>query len=297
MRIRRSIAWTHGDDYERTKRQIESECDAITIDLEDAIVPSQKPQARVGAVKMLTEWDFRGKERIVRINSPETEYYADDMREVIAQGLPDALRIPKCESVEMVLQVDRDLKAIETSASLKPNSIEIIAMIESPLGILNAYEIASCCERVTALSIGMEDLTAEMEVPRSYEIGTTDLLYVRQRFVLCAKAAGVQAIDSGFNKLCPLEFNRPYNEESRRMGFNGRSVRDGEQAKIANEVYGPTEEELDWACRAVEAYEKGNAEGDSEVYVDGRHMCAAAYLKARKILKRKECIDTKRHRA
>lgn len=297
MRIRRSIAWTHGDDFERTKRQIESECDAITIDLEDAIIPSRKMQARVGAMKMLTEWDFRGKERIVRVNAPETEYYADDMREVVAPGLPDALRIPKCESIETLLRVDRDLKAIEASAGLKPNSIEIIAMIESPLGILNAYEIASCCERVTALSIGMEDLTAEMEVPRSYETGTMDLLYARQRFVLCAKAAGVQAIDSGFNKLCPLAFNRPYNEESRRMGFVGRSVRDGEQAKIANEVYGPTEEELNWAYRAVEAYEKGNAEGDSEVYVDGRHMCAAAYLKAKKILEHKKCIDAKAHQS
>lgn len=295
MRIRRSIAWTHGDDFERTKKQIDSECDAITIDLEDAVVPSRKPQARAGAVKMLTEWDFRGKERIVRINGPETKYYADDMRIVVAPGLPDALRIPKCESAEMILQVDRDLKKIELDAGISPNTIEIIAMIESPLGILKAYEIAACCERVTALSIGMEDLTAEMEVPRCYETGTTDLLYARQHVVLCAKAAGVQAIDSGFNKLCPLTFNRPYNEESRRMGFNGRSVRDGEQAKIANEIYGPMRDELDWAYRAVEAYERGDDEGNSEVYVDGRHMCAAAYLKAKKIIERNKCINAKQY--
>lgn len=245
---------------------------------------------------MLTTWDFMGKERIVRINGPETEYYADDMSCVIAPGLPDAVRLPKCEFVANVLRVDRDLAEIEENAGIPVGSIEIIAMIESPIGILNAYEIASCCKRVTAISIGMEDLTAEMGVPRCYEIGTTDLVYARQRFVLAAKAAGVQAIDSGFNKLCPLEFNRPYNEESRRMGFDGRSVRDADQAKIANEVYGPTGEELSWANRAVDAYQNGNAEGDSEVYVDGRHLCAAAYLKACKTLEKQAFIEKKKNR-
>lgn len=293
MRVRRSIAWTHGDDFERTRRQIASECDAITIDLEDAIVPSKKQAARCGALEMLTQWDFKGKERIVRINSPNTEYYEDDMAEVIKPGLPDAIRLPKCESVEEVLIVDRDLKQIEKDASIPVGSIEIIAMIESPLGILRSYEIASCCTRVTALSIGMEDLTAEMGIQRTYEVGVSDLLYARQHLVLAAKAANRQAIDSGFNKLCPLEFNYLYNEESRRMGFDGRSVRDGDQAKIANEIYRPKAEEVNWASRAVKAYEEGNARGDNEVYVDGRHLCAAAYLKAKKTLEYQERIDQK----
>ena len=293
MRLRRSLAWTHGDDFERTRRQIDSECDGITIDLEDAIMPSKKPAARAGALEMLTKWDFKGKERIVRINSPQTEFYKVDIEEVVKPGLPDAVRLPKCENVEDVLQVDKDLYAIEKEAGLPENTIEIIALIESPLGILRSFEIACCCKRVTALSIGMEDLTAEMEIPRRYEIGATELLYARQYMVLAAKAAGIQAIDSGFNKLCPVEFNRPYNEESRRMGFDGRSVRDGEQARIANEIYGPSLEEIDWAIRAAHEYNKGNQNGDNEVYVDGKHLCAAAYLKAVKTLEKKHLIEEK----
>lgn len=297
MRLRRSLAWTYGNDPERCRQQIQSECDGITIDLEDAVVPSKKEQARAGALDMLQNWDFRGKERIVRVNGTDTEYYETDMRKVIAPGLPDAIRLPKCERPEDVLRVDRDLSEIERNAGIAENSIEIIAMIETPYGILRAYDIASCCKRVTALSIGMEDLTAAMGITRRYETGVTETTYVRQRFVLAAKAAGVQAIDSGFNKLCPIEFNWSYNEESHRMGFDGRSVRDGEQARIANEVYGPSEEEVDWAKRAKEAYEKGDKEGDSHVYVDGRHLCAAAYHKALSILEKQGQIEEKYYEA
>ena len=297
MKLRRSLAWTRGNDFERAKRQINSVCDAITIDLEDSVMPSSKPAARRGALEMLTKWDFRGKERIVRINGRDAEYYKQDMAEVIALGLPDAIRLPKCETVDDVLLVDVDLSEIEKKNNLPENSIEIIAMIESPLGVRNVYEIASCCKRVTALSIGMEDLTADMEVERSYEADTTDLLYVRQKFVLDAKAAGVQAIDSGFNKLCPLEFNHSYNKLSSHMGFDGRSVRDGEQAVLANQYYRPSEKESDWSRRTVEAYRKGNEAGDSEVYVDGRHLCAAAYHKALKIMDKIKLIEEKEKQA
>jgi len=293
MRLRRSIAWTRGDQAERARQQIASVCDAVCIDLEDAVMPSSKPAARKGALEMLTKWDFRGKERIVRVNGTDTPDYAIDMREVIEPGLPDAIRLPKCETAEDVRRVSSDLARIEKKHGLPENSIEIIAMIESPLGVRNTYEIASSCLRVTAVSIGMEDLTAEMEVERSYEAGTTDLLYVRQKFVLDAKAAGVQAIDSGFNKLCPLEFNHEYNRDSSRMGFSGRSVRDGEQAAIANDYYRPSEKEADWARRTVAAYEEGQKSGNSDLYVDGRHLCAAAFHKAKRIMARMKLIEEK----
>ena len=280
MRIRRSIAWCCGADYERARRQIDSCADAVCIDLEDTAPRRQKPAARKGALEMLTGWDFRWKERILRINGVDTEYYETDIREVVAKGLPDAIRLPKAERAADVLKLDRDLAEIEKANGLPENSIEILAMIESPLGILNSYEIAVSCKRVTALSIGMEDLTMDMGVQRSYDLTSNDLLYARQHMVLAAKAAGIQAIDSGFNKTHDIAFNRQYNEASKRMGFDGRSVADHEQAELANAIYRPSEEEVDWARRARKQYEEHAARGEDGGRVDGRHLCAAAYGKA-----------------
>lgn len=284
MKLRRSIAWTYGNDYVRTRQQIESQCDCITIDLEDAVVPSSKYEARMGAVEMLKTWNFYNKERIVRINGPNTQYYELDLKYVILPGLPDAIRLPKCETTDYVLKVSNDLEEIERQAGLPNGTIEILAMIESPRGIRKAYDIASCTNRVTALSLGMEDLTTDMGISRHYEINTNHLVYARQKFVLDAKAAGVQAIDSGLNKICTLEYNTSYSIESRQMGFDGRSVRDGKEAIIANKAYSPKDDEIDWAKRAIKGYEEANINGDSKAYVDGKHLCTAAYMKAKRIM-------------
>lgn len=296
MRIRRSIAWCCGSDFNRARQHLSGPTDAICLDLEDTAPPKMKPTARLGALEMLRNWDFRGKERILRINGVGTEDYEKDMREVVTPGLPDAIRLPKTERAEDVLRLDRELSEIEYAAGLAKDSIEVLAMIESPLGVINAYEIASCCKRVTALSIGMEDLTAEMGVPRSYDLTTPDLLYARQHVVLAAKAAGIQAIDSGFNKSQDFTFNRPYNEASRQMGFDGRSVADPEQAEVANEIYRPTAEELDWARRAKAQYEENAARGEDGGRVDGRHLCAAAYAKALACLTLEEQIEAAKQR-
>lgn len=281
MRIRRSIAWTRGHDFEKTREQIASVADAITIDLEDGVPEQSKDEARKKAVEMLTTWDFCGKERIVRVNPVNSPHFEADMREVVALALPDALRVPKCEYAEEMLRIDTMLSEIEDNASLPRNSIEVLAMIESPIGIRNGYEIATCCARITALSLGLEDLTREMGVQRRYHDNELDFLYARQKMVLDAKAAGVQAIDSGLLiEENGTEASNNHSLRSKQDGFVGRSVRDNSQAVFANQVYMPSKEEVAWARGAVETYEQCARDSLYEANYQGKKICYAAYEKA-----------------
>lgn len=289
MRIRRSIIWANGIDLDAAKKRLASCADAVCIDLEDGVAFAQKPQARKMTVEMMRTWDFFGKERIIRVNPIDTAEYDIDMREVIAVALPDAIRVPKCEHVRDMLKIDAQLSAIESAAGLKENTIEILAMIESPLGIRNAYDIATCCKRVTALSLGMEDLTREMGVKRRYVDNELDLIYARQKFVLDAKAAGVQAIDSVLLLLDGAdEANKRQNELSKQTGFDGRSVHNDEQAKWANDTFAPSPQEVAWAKGACAEYEAHCKEGT--VVYDGMEICFAAYLKAKAIVEKSNAI-------
>lgn len=282
LKLRRSIIWGRGHDIEDAKEKLSGVAgDAFCVDLEDGVPLERKEEARKKAVEMLKTLDFRGKEKIVRINPVDTDDFYKDMEEVVAVGLPDSIRVPKCEHVRDMIKIDALLERIEVSKGLSPNSIEVIAMIESPIGIQNAYDIANSCERITALNLGMEDLTREMGLKRRYQDNDLDLIYARQKLVLDAKAAGVQAIDS---VLLLVKDSTQASERqclnAKQMGFTGCSCRDNKEAAFANQVFMPGAEEVKWANEAIEAYHKAIDAGENEIVFEGYKLCHAAYLKA-----------------
>lgn len=290
MRLRRSLLWVSGYDTNKLRAAIDSEVDAIVIDLEDGVTVPQKPQARACTYEALKNWDFKGKERIVRVNGLDTPYFKEDLEQVLI-ALPDAIRLPKCESVEYVLEMDRILGKLEDENGLRRNSIEIILMIETALGIMRCYEMATCCPRVTAMGVGMEDLTASMGVARNYELRSQDLLYARQKLVLEGKAAGIQVLDSGVLFNGDLDFYRQDCLNDKRDGFEGRSVSDLNHISIVNEAFSPTEEEISWAKRIIAAYDKAVAECNSDVVVDGKFVDPPVVTKAEAIMTRLERIQ------
>lgn len=292
MRVRRSLLWVSGYDLDKLKAAIESDTDTIVIDLEDGVAVTQKPEARKKAYEALTTWDFKGKERAVRVNGPDTPFFKDDLEQVLI-ALPDAVRLPKCETVEYVLEMDRILADLEKKNNLPENTIELILMIETPLGIMNCYDMARCCKRVTAMGVGMEDLTASMQVSRFYELRSQDLLYARQKMVLSAKAAGVQAIDSGVLFNGDLDFFMQDCLNDKRDGFEGRSVSDLNHIALVNKAFSPTDEEIDWAKRVVDAYSKAVESGSSDVYVDGKFVDPPVVAKADLILERLDRINNR----
>lgn len=296
MRLRRSLAFCKAIEPEKVQMLIDGQVDCVVMDLEDGVVVTKKAENRAATAEILKKWDFKGKERILRINSPGTPFYQQDMDEVVRIGLPDAIRLPKCETVEYILTVANDLEKIEKEVGLSKNTIEIILMIETAKGIMNTYAMCSCCERVTAVGIGMEDLTASMGILRRYELNCLDLIYARQKMILEAKAAGVQVIDSGV--LYNAEADYIYRESviGRQMGFDGRScsARYPHHIEFVNKAYTPTADEILWAEKVVKAYEEAVAIGNSEVYVEGKFIDPPVVLKAQNILDAIEQIRQRR---
>lgn len=292
MKLRRSLVWVSGYDLDKLKKAIDSNVDAIVLDLEDGVTVNQKPEARACAYKALKEWDFKGKERVVRVNGLDTEFFKDDLEQVLP-AIPDAVRLPKCESVEYVLQMDRHLTELERKYGVPEGSIELILMIETAKGIMKCYEMASCCKRVTAMGVGMEDLTASMGVARNYELGSQDLLYARQKLVLEAKAAGVQALDSGVLFSGDPDYMVQDTLKDKRDGFDGRSLSDLSHVDIINQCFSPTKEEAEWAGRVIAAYKKAVEEGCSNVEIDGKFIDPPVVAKAEKIMERLAQIEKK----
>ena len=298
MKVRRTLVFANGYDFDKIRAVIDSDADAITLELEDLCPEPRKDEARDGAVKVLREWDFKGTDKIVRINSPETERGRRDL-EAILPAHPDAIRLPKCETVEYVKSVDKYLTDFEKANGLPINSIELILVIESPLGIINCYEMASCAKRITGVGLGAYDLCCEMGIDRDLTAGSVQLLYAKQKMVMDAKAAGVDVFDT--TVVCvPGEadkmndFIRADTEAIRMMGFTGRSISMLPHVEIVNKVFEPTPEQITHASNVVSGWNEAMARGEKEVYIDGKFIDPPIVGRAQRTLDLYQAIEHKR---
>lgn len=287
MKLRRTLLWVNGNNFDKLEKALASNADAICIELEDLVTAPEKDEARNGAVKMLSEVDFRGKERIVRINHPSSEWGKKDI-EAIFPLIPDAIRLPKSETVEYVLDIDRRLAEAEEKAGVPRDTIDLILVIETPLGIINAYQLASCCKRITGIGLGAGDLTSAMGVDRSLNPNSDQLLYAKQKLIMDAKAANVQVFDttviSNDDGASLSEFIAKDTLRDKEMGFTGRSVSMLSHIDVINSVYSPTQEEYELAVRMVKGYEEQMAKGISEVFIDGHFVDPPIRDKAQQVI-------------
>ena len=229
--------------------------DAIILDLEDSVHPGEKDASRLLVRNTLRAVDFGSAERMVRINQLPLGY--QDLEEVIPEQ-PDLILIPKVEHPQQVLEVDRKITEIETHAGIK-QPIWIMPILESALGIENAFAIATASDRVCALTIGLEDYTADLGVVRTRTGEETQ--FARFRIVNAAKAAGLQAIDSVFSDVTDMEGLRKWGEQSRAMGFEGMGCIHPAQIQVIHEAYAPSQAEIDKALKIVAAFDDAKARG------------------------------------
>ena len=229
--------------------------DAIILDLEDSVHPAEKDASRLLVRNTLRAVDFGTAERMVRINQLPLGY--QDLEEVIPEQ-PDLILIPKVEHPQQVLEVDRKITDIETREGIK-QPIWIMPILESALGIENAFAIATASDRVCALTIGLEDYTADLGVVRSRTGEETQ--FARFRVVNAAKAAGLQAIDSVFSDVTDMDGLRKWGEQSRAMGFEGMGCIHPAQIQVIHEAYAPSQAEIDKALKIVAAFDDAKARG------------------------------------
>lgn len=272
MRLRRSLLFVNGNDNQKFDAAVKSDADAIVLELEDGIPASQKEGARENVYRLLTECDFRGKEKVVRINPYNTRWGKQDVEKLLP-ARPDAFRLTKCEIPKQIQELDEIVSKFEKENCLPDRSIEFILTIESPLGIINAYELATSCARVTAIGLGAADFTCALDVDRIIEKDTLQLLYVKQKLVVCGKAAGVQVIDTTVVSQENVDDFVKYDTDFiRTLGFTGRSVSDLRHIAIVNGCFSPSEQQLLLAKQAITAYNSAVEQGRSDVFVDGVYL-------------------------
>jgi len=264
----RSYLYVPGYDERRIEKALASEADAVVLDLEDAVAPNRKEEARETVSRVLESEPE--KPVLVRVNAVGTEPSAADIDAVIGRHLA-GLRLPKIEYVESVRLVAETLGELRSEAVIQ-------CLIESALGLERAFEIANSHERVAGISLGEADLAADLGV--SDEAG---LLYARSRIVSAARAAGLpHPVQSVYTNVRDLEGVRRSTEEGKRLGFVGRSTIHPSQVPVVNEVFTPTEEEVRQAQELIDRL-AGEAISGTGVFVlgDGRFVDRAVVESAR----------------
>jgi citrate lyase subunit beta/citryl-CoA lyase len=252
--------------------------EGIILDLEDSVAPERKTEARLLVRNALCQVDFYGAERMVRIN--QLPAGLEDLDEVVPHYL-NLVLLPKCEHALQVTEVVERIQSI-LKAHNQEREIFLMPIIESCLGVENAFEIASASQAVVAMAIGLEDYTADLGVKRTDR--GAESLYARTRLVNACKAAGIQPIDSVYSDVANMEGLKKNVETSRSLGFEGMGCIHPRQVPVIQEAFTPTEEEINIAKRIVEAFEEAEARGSGVVALGSKMIDPPVVKRAQKIL-------------
>ncbi len=229
--------------------------DGIILDLEDSVAPSEKDAAQLLVRNALRSVDFYGAERMVRIN--QLPKGLDDLKYIVPHNV-NVILVPKCESAEQIQQLEKEVEKLKKHHKVE-NPIYFMPIIESALGVIKAYEIASASKNNCALAIGLEDYTADIGTQRTNE--GRESIFARQMLVNAAKAEGIQAIDTVFSDVSDMEALRQSVIEAKSLGFEGKGCIHPRQIKVVHEAFAPTTEEIEKAKKIVQAFEEAEKKG------------------------------------
>ena len=252
--------------------------DGIILDLEDSVSPEKKDEARILVRNALRQVDFRGSERMVRINQGDTGL--KDLQAVLPHNV-NLILVPKCETSDQLLKVNTEISAIRKKLKLK-NLVFLMPIVESALGIENSFEIARAAENIVALAVGLEDFTADLGVSRTNE--GKESLYARSRLVIAAKAAGIQPIDSVFPDVSDMEALKQNVLISKALGFEGMGCIHPAQIQVVNDGFAPDEAEIEKSGKIVLAYQEARRKGLGVVALGSKMIDAPVVARAQKTI-------------
>ena len=295
MRAARSLLAVPANRRKMVEKALASGADGVFLDLEDAVAPDDKASARKAVTNALEELDWRGRPRLYRANALDTPFFYRDLIEVVeGAGVSlDGVMVPKVNRSEDLYVAATLLAQLESATGLEPGKIKLHAQIESAEGFTNVDAIARAADRLEALHFGPGDFAASLRVPQT-SIGVTDewdeaypghrFHYAMQRIVVAARAAGLRVLDGPVADYGDEEGLRRSCLVARSLGFDGKWAIHPAQIGAVNEVFSPTEKEVEWAKKVVAAYEEANAAGSGSVSVEGQMVDAASIRMARNTL-------------
>jgi len=282
MKSRRALLYMPGDSRPKIEKAISLGVDCICMDMEDGTAHNRKEKAREVIATALQELDFRNAEKLIRINGFGTGLEADDLASTLAYH-PDGVVIPKVESLEQVIWLSEQIEAMELSQGWELNQIRIIAVIESAQGFINLKEIATH-PRLDALIFGAEDYAASIGATRSR--GGLEILYARSKIVLHAAANDLQAIDIVFTNFKDSVNLKIESLQGAQMGFTGKQIIHPNQVGSVQEAFSPSDAEIDYAQRLLEAFEAAEAEGAGAIDFEGKMIDMPLVKSARSVIER-----------
>ena len=254
--------------------------DSIMLDLEDSVTMAEKDTARLLVHNALKTIDYGNTEMVVRINPLNTPYGKKDIEAVVKAGV-HVIRMPKTETAEEVIEVEREIERVEKEIGCVGRT-QIMAAIESTLGVVNAYAIATASKRMMGIALGAEDYSANLKTQRSPE--GIELLMARQTIVVAARAAGIDALDTVYSNLNDMETFRKEVELIKQLGFDGKSIINPRQIEVVNEVFAPKEKDIQKALTIIAAIKEAEQKGSGVIAVNGKMVDRPVVIRAQRTI-------------
>ena len=254
--------------------------DSIMLDLEDSVSMMEKDTARLLVYSALKTIDYGDTEMVVRINPLNTPYGKKDIEAVVKAGV-HVVRMPKTETADEVREVEAEIEKVEREIGAEGRT-RIMAAIESALGVVNAYDIAISSPRMMGIALGAEDYCANLKTQRSKE--GDELRLARETIVVAARAAGIDALDTVFSNLNDMETFRREVEYIKTLGFDGKSIINPRQIEVVNEVFTPTEKDIEKAKAIVAAIKEAEKKGSGVIALNGKMIDRPVVIRAERTI-------------
>ena len=261
-RPRRSVLYMPGSNARALEKGRSLPADGLILDLEDAVAPDAKETARDQIVAALKDGGYGKREIAVRVNPLDSPWGQDDVKAMATSGA-DALLLPKVETAAMIHELEKLMDAAGA-----PASMGIQCMMETPLGMLNAQEVAGASQRINCLVMGTSDLVKDLQAAHTPE--RLPVLTSLGLCILAARAYGIAITDGVHLDLSDDEGFAAQCVQGKELGFDGKTLIHPKTIAKANEVFAPSREEIDWSHKIIAAHAEASAEGKGVVVVDGK---------------------------
>ncbi len=267
MKLRRTMMFVPGNNPGMIQDAMIYHSDSIMFDLEDSVALNQKSAARYLVTEALKALDYGDIELVVRINDPREKTGENDLKALVPLNKV-IIRLPKTDSADDVKYCESIIESIEKQCGLPVGTTRMMAAIESPTGVLNAVEIATATKRLIGIALGAEDYVTNMKTTRS--ASGDELFFARSMILHAARYAGIAAIDTVYSDINNEEGFLKEVTHIKELGFDGKSIINPKQIKTVNEVFTPTQKEIDKALAIKAAIKEAEARGSGVVSLNGK---------------------------
>ncbi|WP_461205098.1 citrate (pro-3S)-lyase subunit beta [Clostridium sp. DL1XJH146] len=281
LKLRRTMLYAPGNNPGMLRDANIYGADSLMFDLEDSVSVNEKDSARFMVFNAVKNIDYGNTEIVVRINSLDTGLGQEDIKAMVAAGV-DVIRLPKTETAKDIKDVEKLIEEAEIANGIEVGKTKMMAAVESPLGVMNAYPIATSSDRLIGIAIGAEDFVTTMKTNRSAD--GSELMVARGQILMAARAAGIYALDTVYSDVNNEEGFRNEVTLIKQLGFDGKSIINPRQVGPVHEIFTPSEKEIDKALRIKEAIKEAEENGSGVIALDGKMIDKPIVERAERVL-------------